>query len=456
MSDAAVSRRALVFGGAALLSGVAAAACGAAEQGATGQGQATGSPAKLLAWVGPPVDTIGPGADFWKTTEGLLKDAFPNLQLDRNRPAIPEKQTFDDMLIANMAAGSGPDVWEGDVTPWRQEVKVKLGIPMSLESYYARLPNLKRIFGWMKEQARIQGKLYGVPHEVEFIANFYNKPVFAASNVRPGTTWEEFLRAGETLKSVGVQPLNQRASSNMGHLWSLVLAAAVGKQGVDDIVAGKGRWDGPGPVLAGETIVDLQKRGVLPRYAAIVGTQPYAEFPMGDSFFEGKVAQWVTGTWSIAGFETQKRERGGLFDYDFAPLPSPNNSRKPELAGSAGGGFSIWSKSKVPDVAAPFVDWLYSPPVQKAWIEILFQVPPVPFKVEDYTLAEGQRRALALIRDYENLGFGWNVDVVMPEEMHKEFWPLLSEVNLGAKTPREMMTRLQQLWETEQAKLKAR
>jgi ABC-type glycerol-3-phosphate transport system substrate-binding protein len=180
---------------------------------------------------------------------------------------------------------------------------------------------------------------------------------------------------------------------------------------------------------------------------------------MGDSFFEGKVAQWVTwvtGTWSIAGFETQKRDRGGLFDYDFSPLPSPNTSRKPELAGSAGGGFSIWSKSRVPDVAGPFIDWLHGPPVQKAWIEILFQVPPVPFEIEDYRLSEGQRRAPALINDYEKPGFGWNVDVIMPVEMHTDSWPLLSEVDLGQKTPREMMTRLQQLWETAQAKPRAR
>jgi hypothetical protein len=48
------------------------------------------------------------------------------------------------------------------------------------------------------------------------------------------------------------------------------------------------------------------------------------------------------------------------------------------------------------------------------------------------------------------------VDVIMPVETHLDSWPLLSEVNLGQKTPREMMTRLQQLWETEQAKPRAR
>jgi ABC-type glycerol-3-phosphate transport system substrate-binding protein len=455
MTRTPTTRRALISGAVLLSSGLAAA-CGQFGQREVTPPTARRTPTPLLAWVGPPVDTIGPGADFWKTTEALLRTEHPEILLDRNRPAIPENQTFDDMLIANFAAGSGPDVWEGDVTPWRQEVKVKLGIPLALESYYARLPNLKRIFGWMKEQARIQGKLYGVPHEVEFIAVFYNKRVFAAANVKPGRTWEEFLKTGETLKAQGIQPLNQRAAPNMGHLWSLTLAAIAGRQGVDDIVAGKARWDGTAPVLAGETLVDLQRRGILPRYASIVGNQPFAEFPMGDSFFEGKVAQWVTGTWSIAGFEKQKVDRGGLFDYDFYALPSPNNSRKPELAGSAGGGFSIWAKSKVPDVAATFIDWLYSPPVQRAWIEILFQVPPVPFKIEDYKLSDGERRALALIHDYEKLGFGWNVDVIMPVEMHREFWPLLSEVMLGKKTPREMMTRLQQLWETEQAKLKAR
>ncbi len=64
--------------------------------------------------------------------------------------------------------------------------------------------------------------------------------------------------------------------------------------------------------------------------------------------------------------------------------------------------------------------------------------------------------ASALIHDDGKLGFGRNVGVVMRVEMHREFWPLLSEVMLAKKTPREMMTRLQQLWETEQAKLKAR
>jgi ABC-type glycerol-3-phosphate transport system substrate-binding protein len=438
------------------LAGAAGAACDASTGGPSTAGRARTEPVKLAAWVGPPADSVGPGADFWRATEAMVKDAHPTILLDRNRPAIPERQTFDDMLIANLAAGTGPDAWDGDVTPWRQEVKVQLGIPLALESYYGRMANLKRIFGWMKEQARIQGKLYGVPHEVEFIAVFYNKQNLAATNVRPPTTWEAFLRAGETLKAAGIQPLNQSAPPNMGHLWSLSMAAVGGRQGIDDIVAGKARWDGPGPVLAGDTILDMQRRGILPRYAAIDGNQPFAEFPMGASFFEGKVAQWVTGTWSIANFERQKRERGGLFDYDFYALPSPNNSRKPELAGSAGGGFSIWSKSKVPDTAATFVDWLYSPPVQKSWIEILFQIPPIPFKVEDYTLSDGQRRALLLIQDYEKLGFGWNVDVIMPVEMHKEYWPLLSDVLMGRKTPREMMTRLQQLWETERAKLKAR
>ena len=263
---------------------------------------------RLVAWTGPTIGSVGPGADLWTKLDALFADMHPEIQLTRSRPARPKGKSNDDVLIAAAAAGIAPDVYSVNVTAWQQARLVELGLPLALDRYYAQKPNLNRIYRWMREQARFNGRLYGVPHEMEFIAFWYNAKVFEKHGLEIPSTWEELLKAAQTLLSAKVMPIAEQAHWNYGHLYSLTLAAIGGKEIVDDIVAGNKRWDSADPIKAAEVILDLQRRGYLPPNPTDEGDPAY---PMGASFVSGKVGMWATGTWSVGWMQQQANEVAG-------------------------------------------------------------------------------------------------------------------------------------------------
>jgi raffinose/stachyose/melibiose transport system substrate-binding protein len=401
---------------------------------------------RLVAWTGPTIGSVGPGADLWTKLDALFADMHPEIQLTRSRPARPKGKSNDDVLIAAAAAGIAPDVYSVNVTAWQQARLVELGLPLALDRYYAQKPNLNRIYRWMREQARFNGRLYGVPHEMEFIAFWYNAKVFEKHGLEIPSTWEELLKAAQTLLSAKVMPIAEQAHWNYGHLYSLTLAAIGGKGIVDDIVAGNKRWDSADPIKAAEVILDLQRRGYLPPNPTDEGDPAY---PMGASFVSGKVGMWATGTWSVGWMQQQANESQGEFAFEFSGMPSPTGTQPLEsnLAGGSGGGHSVWSQSRLPEQAVTFLDFLFAPEPQKAWIETTFQIPPVPFRVGDYNISPGQRRALEIIHDARETGFGWSLDVILPSKVHAAFWPGVMGVLRQEITPKEMMARIQQLWE---------
>lgn len=440
VDQAGLTRRALGAGalkgaGAAVLAMPVLAGCDAIGQSAGPRPEATGSVAFWRTALNPPAQ------EFWDKTEPLLRETHPKIAFRRESPAVPQNQTFLQALIASSAAGSGPDVYEDDVVLNRMQVTVPAGIPRAVDEYYGRMPNLKRIFLWTRRVAQLQGKTWGIPHEVEFVSVFYNKEALQKVNaMTTPQTWDDFQRQTRAITSGGAMPLLVTGISQYRHLHGYLMAALVGKQGLDDIVHGNGRWDAGGCVDAAQLLVDLGASGTMPR-------DPFdPAWTMPADFFNGRAAQTVTGTWSIAAYEQQKRQSPG-FDFGQYAIPSPKAGLKPQFCGGVGGGFSITTQSKAPDAAATFVDFLYSPPVQKQWIEILFQIPPLPFKVEDYTVSPGNRTALTLISQFEQSGIAAGFWMVQTAQQFDEYGPLLERVLKKEITPKEMGLRMQQLWD---------
>src|SRR5215213_4732501 len=84
--------------------------------------------------------------------------------------ALGQGQTRDDLLFASMAADTAPDAWTHDVTTSYTQPFVERNALLALDDYYRTMPNLKRVFPWARERARVRGKLYGVPQAAEFVA----------------------------------------------------------------------------------------------------------------------------------------------------------------------------------------------------------------------------------------------------------------------------------------------
>ena len=430
-----VRRREVVAGVGALAGVWLAAACGV-PGGPAGPGKTTGG--RLVLW---PEHAGGQFDVLWPQIDEQFRAAFPNVDYQREARPSREGVPFLQLLVAAAAAGSAPDVYQDDVVLNRLQVTVPAGIPRAVDEYYARLPNLKRVFPWTRRVAQLRGKLWGIPHEVEFVSVFYNKGAFEKAGTKPGPqTWDEFQRLGQTLKVAGALPLLQGNIGNYRHLHGYLMAAALGKEGMDDVKAGKGRWDAGGSVDAAQLMLDLSAAGILP-------LDPFdSSFTVPADFYSGRAAQIAIGTWAIAGYEPAQRQNQG-FEFGLYPIPSPRRGLKPQLCGGVGGGFSITAQSKAPETGAAFVDFLYSPPIQKLLIETVFHVPPVPFKVEEFSVAPGNREALALIQQFEQAGIAPAFWMVQTSRQFDEYGPLLERVLRKQMTPKEMGVRMQQLWD---------
>jgi len=86
-----------------------------------------------------------------------------------------------------------------------------------------------------------------------------------------------------------------------------------------------------------------------------------------------------------------------------------------------------------------------SPAAHKHWIEILFQIAPVPFKPEDYKVPEGMAGALKTIASGQEMGY--NVSVVVPAKFVDVYWDGLVDILNEKVTPREWSAKLQQEWD---------
>jgi raffinose/stachyose/melibiose transport system substrate-binding protein len=428
-------RRALrgLAGGAGVLSAASLAACGA-----PGGGRPAAAEGKVVFWQ---ESTSEPAKQLWTAMTASFKEAHPKIDLQIDATPLAAGQSRDDKLFSTLASGSAWDVWQRDIPPSYQQPLVDKKSVLALDEYYATMPNLKRIHGWARNRSKLFGKTWGVPHEVEFIPIFYNKSAWARAGIKEAPkTWDQFLSLNRTLKASGVQPMNiARGRTNPGHNFSIYLMGLIGKDGFEALLYRDKRWDqSDGVVRAAQTLVDFQKQGWIPQDSQT------GDYNVGNDFQNAKQAMWGNGTWAVADYERRKRETPG-FDYDFFIPPSQDARIKPTIAGGLGGGFSIWSESKNPQAAVTFLDFLMSPTAQRHWIEILFQVAPVPFKPEEYKVPEGMVSALKTIASGQEMGY--NVSVVVPAKFVDVYWDGLVDILSSKVTPREWAGKLQLEWD---------
>jgi ABC-type glycerol-3-phosphate transport system substrate-binding protein len=412
----------------------AVAACGLPNLGARAPQQVSGN---LLIWGW---DSY---LEVWRMTEAGFKALQPHVTVKHEVLAVPQGQSRDDLIIAAFAGGAAADIWTHDVTPSWQQGFVERKMVLALDEYYARLPNLKRVFPWARKMTMINGKTWGVPNEVEYIAVFHNKPVFEKLNVQDvPETWDGYLRLGGLLKAAGIQPQAQQNLPNYGHLFSLMFAGRLGRSGQEDILFREGRWDSEACLDVGRAVRELQAAGILP--ADPLG--PDAPRLPGD-FHTGKVGLWMTGTWAMNTFDRDKQNVAG-FDYDHFPIPPlPRSGLKPQLAMGLGGGWHVNGATGQREAAAVWLDFQFAPENQRAWIEGVFEIPPVPFKPEDFRVSPGKQRVLRLLAGSGDLAL--NMMPLVSGTFRPYFWETaqaLLEAKIGVS---EWGARLQQRWEQE-------
>jgi raffinose/stachyose/melibiose transport system substrate-binding protein len=365
-----------------------AAACSPGPSGGS-SGKATDSagpvstdPAKagkvtLTAWD----QNTDPGTNA--ATEQLNKafmKKYPNVRIKRVSRSFSDLKTT---LKLALSSANPPDVVQANqgYPDMGAFVKARLLRPVDNyakaygwdTAYPAQLLDLNRFTSDGKTWKT--GNLYGVSQTGEIVGIYYNKAKLSSLGLSAPTTLDTFEKALAKAKSSGQQPLSYGdADKDPGiHLFGIVQAVTAGKQEVRDLVFNEGhaKWTGAGSVKAATVLRDWADKGYLGSgFNGRSKDQAAADFAAGKSLF------LIDGTWQTAALTPKMKDNVGF------TVLAPAAGQPPLTEGGEGLAWSVTSKSKHPDVAAAYINFLVDHDGMKAAADngSLPAIPPADHK----------------------------------------------------------------------------
>jgi multiple sugar transport system substrate-binding protein len=201
-----------------------------------------------------------------------------------------------------------------------------------------------------------QGKVYGIPHNSNCLALYYNTDMLKAAGVTPPTTWDELTAACKKLTKPGVYGLAICGIGNEEGTfqflpWILSSGATVEKM------------DSPESIKSLTYLTDLIKKGYMSS-EVINWTQADAE----KQFATGRAAMMVNGPWNLSAVKTDAPS----MNWNLTKIP------KDKVYASVLGGenFGIIYNSKHANEAWEFLKYMSLPNVMESFAMAAGKFPP--------------------------------------------------------------------------------
>ena len=198
------------------------------------------------------------------------------------------------------------------------------------------------------------GGRFGVPYTFRGEGIYYNKALFAKAGITSlPNTYDELVADADKLAAAGIPAMTFGGTVNW-HLMRLmdeILEVQCGPEKHDALMAMKVSWaDEPCATKSFEELHKWTSKYILKPFMGIDNNQSF------NLFLAGRAAMMLEGNWLVG----QLRNANKLADYGLFPFPGTTR-----LYGFGEYNY-ISTKSKNPDVAAKFLDYLESTPVQQA------------------------------------------------------------------------------------------
>ncbi len=222
----------------------------------------------------------------------------------------------------------------------------------------------------------VDGKLYGLPHNVSQVGFMYNKDLFAKANLDGSAikTWDDLLAAVKTLKAAGVTPIAVGGQDKwpLHFYWTHLAVRLGGKPAFDAALKGQnGGFEGETFQKAGELmkqLVDLEpfQNGFL----GFKNQQALGFFGDGKAAMNLAISQQSTTQRALAADKKGiSEEKLGWFDF---PMPAGAKGRPSDTLGGVNG----WIITKgAPKEAVEFVKFFISDEVQRELAKQNFIIP---------------------------------------------------------------------------------
>lgn len=370
-----------------------------------------------------------------KATIAAFEEQYPNVTVDYEQTNYED---YNKSVNLALSSDQSPDI----VLLNSVANTVKNDLVLDLDPY-------AELYGWdsiypsnQLDQWRVAedgttlgpgGALYAAPAGFSIVGLYYNKAVAERLGIAAApTTLDEFEADLALAKAAGVVPLQLgNAQGHSSFVIQLIGQSTDGAAQAAEWVFGVegADFDTAGNELATAKLDEWNTAGYLPADANGVDLQGAVDqFIAGDSLF------FVDGNWDAA-----KIGDGLGADAGFAAFPGENVT-----AIGTSVAYAISSKSKHPNAAAAFLDFLNSPEAsEQQFAQGFMPVDPSAAKPEPGTVKEGIVEAWSRVVDANGLvGFNNNATATMNDTLTAASQELLAK-KISAE---EFITQVQTDW----------
>ena len=424
-------RRRFAMGSVALLGAatLVLAGCTGGASNTGGQADNDGGPQTITYLIGQPENPAD--VDKIKKDIATFEAATPDVKVKLTTMPNDQLRT---VLQTQLRSGKGPDVFGYDTGPGFAGVLAEAGLLHDLTAAYQE--HDWKIYDWAKERVTFDNTVLGVPDQVEELGIYYNKDLFAEHGIAEPKTIADLDAAAAKLKAAGIIPItfSDKEGWQGGHILSMSLASSIGSKRMRELIDGKASWSSPEVVQAIDTFfVRFNQKQYLPKTPTAV-TYDNANA----LFYSGKAAMNATGTWLANDLRTAAK-----FQVGFMPFPGPSG---PGIyAGGLGAGTFVSAKTKYPDAAVKFLNYLLTPEHGQWQVNEFRSIPAFPVDTSNVKADPLFKQILA---DTSKISagtgdFGVNIDVLTSERFNEAMSSGLQAVLTGSKTPQQVADALQ-------------
>jgi len=295
-------------------------------------------------------------------------EKYPNIKVQMS--PIPYAD-YDTKLRTSIASGNPPDIMAIDAPNMASYAQA--GALKPLTDYFKADGDLQDIPETTMSAYTYQNQIYMAPLTESSIALFYNKKMFEAAgiplpskNPEEPMTWDQVLDAAKKLTNpakgvYGIDPAQgfQNAGATAYFKYPIIWQFG-GEVMSADGTTSKGYLDSPETKKALQFFSDLYNKD---KVSAL-------EYPP-DPFPNGKLAMTVDGSWSLSYYADKFPDFKLGEDWDIAPLPKGTK----QAVANGSWALAVSSKSKHPDEAWKFVNWVTGHDGQKTYTSITKDIP---------------------------------------------------------------------------------
>lgn len=354
-------------------------------------------------------------------------------------------------LPAEMAAGNQPkifDLFGGNADALKY---AKAGRLLDLTPILDEL-GIKDKFLNVFGQFTLDGKIYGLPIGGSVEGVFYNTELFSQNGLNPPTTWDDLIKAADTLKGKGITPFAM--GSQAAWVPNMLANTFIGRYTngfPNGIVTGEVKWDQPEVVSAYNLYADWEKKGYFTK-----GELGKTYDDMLNEFAAGKAGMMFDGSWRSSAFKegaVAANMAGKVGFVAFPALPGAAGDQT-SLNANYSNGYGFSSDLNEQELAAVkgFIKNLYSDEMQLRGLTEDGVLPSM--KLSDESLAKVTDPVVKQVLDVMKAAGSTFVhfDAIAQKAVYSETELQLQKLIGGKASGEEVGKALQKIQETENAK----